>query len=92
MAYAATILIVVAVAVLASTCAASDDASYVVTDEAWFEVEVMDLEGKGLHYKGRFTMALFGEAAPMTVLNVASIVRGYKRSNVSVDDASFASL
>ena len=50
-----------------------------ITDECWFEVEIKDLDGPGQHYRGRFTIGLFGEAAPMTSLNFASITRGYKR-------------
>ena len=30
-------------------------------------------------YTGRFTIALFGEAAPMTAMNFASITKGYKK-------------
>ena len=52
---------------------------YTVTEEAWFEVEVKDLDGPGQDYKGRFTVALFGDTAPMTVLNFASIAKGYKK-------------
>jgi len=52
---------------------------YTVTEEAWFEVEVKDMDGPGQDYKGRFTIALFGDTAPMTVLNFASITKGYKR-------------
>ena len=51
---------------------------YTVTEEAWFEVEVKDMDGPGEDYKGRFTIALFGEAAPMTVLNFATITKGFK--------------
>ena len=51
-----------------------------VTEEAWFDVEIKDLDGPGEDYRGRFTIALFGDAAPMTTLNFASIARGYKRS------------
>lgn len=53
--------------------------NYTVTEEAWFEVEVKDMDGPGQDYKGRFTIALFGDTAPMTVMNFASITRGYKR-------------
>ena len=53
--------------------------NFTVTDEAWFEVEVRNLDGPGQDYRGHFTIALFGDAAPMTVLNFASIVKGYKR-------------
>jgi len=54
---------------------------YTVTDEAWFEVETDDVDGKGTPFTGRFTIALFGETAPMTVMNFVSIVKGYKRGN-----------
>ena len=52
---------------------------YTVTEEAWFEVEVKDMDGPGQDYRGRFTIALFGDTAPMTVLNFASIAKGYNR-------------
>lgn len=52
---------------------------YTVTEEAWFEVEVKDFEGPGLDYRGTFTIALFGETAPMTVLNFVSLTRGYTK-------------
>jgi len=48
-----------------------------VTEEVWFEVEVKDMDGPGEDYKGRFTVSLFGEAAPMTVMNFVAIARGY---------------
>ena len=67
------------VAAALSFVALAQCGNHTVTDEAWFEVEVKDLDGPGEHYKGRFTIALFGEAAPMTVLNFASIARGYKK-------------
>jgi len=53
--------------------------NFTVTDEAWFDVEVKNLDGPGEDYRGRFTIALFGEVAPMTVMNFAAITRGYKR-------------
>lgn len=51
---------------------------YTVTEEAWFEVEVKDMDGPGMDGRGRFVIALFGDVAPMTVLNFASIAKGYK--------------
>jgi len=56
-----------------------DEGKYTVTEEAWFEVEVKDMDGPGQDYRGRFTIALFGESAPMTTLNFASIAKGYKK-------------
>ena len=53
--------------------------NYTVTDEAWFEVEIRNLDGPGQDFRGLFTIALFGQAAPMTVLNFASITKGYNK-------------
>jgi len=53
--------------------------NFTVTDEVWFDVEIKDYEGPGEHYKGRFVVAVMGEAAPMTTLNFVSIARGYTR-------------
>jgi hypothetical protein len=52
---------------------------YTVTDEAWFEVEIKDHDGPGQDFRGRFTVALFGETAPMTAMNFAAIAKGYSR-------------
>lgn len=56
--------------------------NYTVTEEAWFEVEVKDYLGPGQPFKGRFEIALFGDSAPMTVMNFVNIVKGYKRGKV----------
>ena len=56
--------------------------NFTVTDEAWFDVEVKDMDGPGEDYRGRFVIALFGETAPMTVMNFVAITRGYKRGKV----------
>ena len=55
---------------------------YTVTQEAWFDVEVKDLDGPGQDYTGRFTIALFGETAPMTSMNFEAIAKGYKKGRV----------
>lgn len=54
---------------------------YTVTDEAWFDVFVEDFDGNGQSFRGRFTIALFGETAPMTVMNFAGLVKGITRRN-----------
>ena len=41
------------------------------------------MDGPGEDYRGRFVIALFGETAPMTVMNFVAIARGYKRGKVS---------
>ena len=58
--------------------------NFTVTDEAWFDVEVKDLDGPGEDYRGRFTLALFGETAPMSVMNFAAITKGYKRGEMKL--------
>jgi len=68
----------VAVCALASL---GDAGLYTVTDEAWFKVVVVDLNGPGKNYTGRFEIALFGETVPMTVMNFVAITRGYERQN-----------
>merc|ERR1711976_236430 len=50
---------------------------YTVTEEAWFDVEVKDPHGED--YRGRFVIALFGDTAPMTAMNFASITKGWKK-------------
>lgn len=69
--------------ILLSVLAVAVCADYTVTDEAWFDVEIKDHYGAGEDYRGRFVIALFGDSAPMTVLNFRHIVKGYKRGNVS---------
>jgi len=52
---------------------------FTVTDHVWFEVQVTNIDGQGNDFTGRFTIALFGETAPMTVMNFVSLTRGYKK-------------
>ena len=73
------LLLVIGAALLAMAQAGK----YTVTEEAWFEVEVKDMDGPGEDYVGRFTIALFGETAPMTTMNFAAITKGYKKGTVS---------
>ena len=57
------------------------DKPLMVTEEAWFEVKVMN-EKNETAWQGRFTIAVFGDVAPMTVMNFVAITRGYKRGQV----------
>ena len=57
--------------------------NFTVTDEAWFDVQITDYDSPGEDYHGRFVIGLFGDVAPMTVMNFAAITRGYKRGNVN---------
>jgi len=52
--------------------------NFTVTHEAWLEVEVRDMDGPGEDFRGRFTIALFGDTVPMTTLNFASLITGHK--------------
>ena len=67
---------------LAAVATLARAGNYTVTDEAWFDVEVKDMDGPGEDYRGRFVIALFGETAPMTTMNFVAITRGYKRGKV----------
>jgi len=58
--------------------------NYTVTEEAWFDIEVRDLDGPGEDYRGRFVVALFGESCPMTTMNFAAIAKGFKRGRSSL--------
>jgi len=71
----------VALAACLVACAAAAASNYTVTDEVWFEVTVKDMDGPGEDYHGRFVIALFGEAAPMTSLNFAALAKGAKRGS-----------
>ena len=55
-----------------------DDNTYMVTDEAWFDIEIKDADSTGEDYRGRIVIALFGKAAPITTTNFKFIARGYK--------------
>jgi len=58
--------------------------NYTVTDEVWFEFEVRDMDGPGEDYRGRITIALFGETCPMTAMNFAAIAKGFKRGRTGL--------
>ncbi|XP_074651747.1 uncharacterized protein LOC141906387 isoform X2 [Tubulanus polymorphus] len=65
---------------LVAVCYCADNAdNYTITSEAWFDIEIKDMYGPGDDYKGRFVIGLFGETAPITVLNFKSIAKGHKR-------------
>ncbi|KAL3865701.1 hypothetical protein ACJMK2_043063 [Sinanodonta woodiana] len=53
--------------------------NFTVTEEAWFDFEIKDLDGPGEDYRGRVVVALFGDTTPMTVMNFAAITKGFKR-------------
>ncbi len=67
------------VATVMSLFAVAYCGQYTVTEEAYFDVEVKDLDGPGEDFRGRFVVALFGETAPMTSMNFASIAKGWKK-------------
>ncbi|XP_069138259.1 uncharacterized protein [Argopecten irradians] len=51
---------------------------YTVTEEVYFDVLIEEDKDED-DYRGRFVVAVFGDIAPMTVLNFQSIAKGYKR-------------
>lgn len=63
----------------------SSGCNFTVTEEAYLIVEVIDPKSPGDTYSGRIVIALFGVCAPMTVMNFASIIKGYKRGKASSD-------
>jgi len=67
-----------AVVVFLGTLAIAYCGNHTVTDEAWFDIEIKDLDGPGEDYRGRFVVALFGDVAPVTVMNFRTLVKGYK--------------
>jgi hypothetical protein len=78
------LLLLAALVAMLSTCYGGLNT---VTEEVWFEVRVKDLDGPGLDYTGCFTVAVFGDTAPMTVLNFVSLAKGYKRGGVSITNS-----
>jgi len=66
---------------LACWMSSVDAGNFTVTDEAWFNVVIEDLNGPGKNYSGKFVVALFGETVPMTVMNFVALTRGYERIN-----------
>ncbi|XP_033749575.1 peptidyl-prolyl cis-trans isomerase-like [Pecten maximus] len=50
----------------------------VVTEEVFFDVQVGD-DNDDDGFRGQFVVALFGDIAPMTVMNFQSIAKGYTR-------------
>ena len=59
------------------------ESNHTVTAEAWFDIEIKDYDGPGEDYRGRFVIALFGKTVPMTVMNFASIAKGFERKKES---------
>ncbi len=79
-----TMALILLIAALSGLVTVSHCGNYTVTDEAWFDVTVKDMDGPGEDFTGRFVVALFGDTAPMTTMNFVHITKGYKRGTVSV--------
>ena len=71
-------VLLVSLVALAAAKDTSTDIAYTVTDEVWFDIVIKDMNGPGKDFTGRFTIAVFGDAVPLTALNFVSIARGYK--------------
>ncbi|XP_041365644.1 peptidyl-prolyl cis-trans isomerase slr1251-like [Gigantopelta aegis] len=57
----------------------SPPSNHTVTDEVEMTFEIKNFDGQGEDYQGTITIGLFGETAPMTVLNFKGICQGFKR-------------
>ncbi|GAB1607843.1 peptidyl-prolyl cis-trans isomerase-like [Argonauta hians] len=79
--------------VVVSVCNASEEkqSNYTITEVAWFVVEAKNYYGAGEDFTGKFSIGLFGDTVPMTVMNFAKITKGhttgkhklrYKNSNI----------
>jgi len=66
------------VALLSVSSGVIEAGNFTVTHEAWFEVDVRGMDDPGENFGGKFTVALFGETVPMTVLNFVSLINGHK--------------
>ena len=58
--------------------------SYVVTQEAWFDIGIQDSKTNSTEVsrKGRIVIGLFGDICPMTTTNFAQLTKGFKRDSV----------
>ena len=57
----------------------SPPSNHTVTDEVEMSFEIKNFDGQGEDYQGTVVIGLFGETAPMTVLNFKGICQGFKR-------------
>jgi len=57
----------------------SCDSNFTVTSEVTFEIDVNDYDGNGRDMEGSVTVGLFGNTAPVSVLNFKTLCSGFKR-------------
>lgn len=57
---------------------AQQDSDLTITHEATFTVEIQYRDKKTKPFRGEFTIGLFGKVVPLTVMNFAQLIKGYK--------------
>lgn len=72
------VCLVLLISCFAGSALSDSECNHTVTRHAWFDIFIKDVDGPGEDFHGRFKIGLFGNAAPATVLNFASITNGYK--------------
>jgi len=72
----------------------SCDSNFTVTSEVTFEIDVNDYDGNGRDMEGSVTVGLFGNTAPVSVLNFKTLCSGFKRPKAGLkkDDVLFKML
>merc|ERR1719486_1719068 len=58
---------------------AAADSNFTVTSEVTFDIEVKDYDGLKNDLKGQITVGVFGDTAPVSVLNFKTMCSGFKR-------------
>jgi len=67
------------VALSALVALGSASSNWTVTSEVVFEIDVNDYDGNGRDMEGSVTVGLFGNTAPVSVLNFKTLCSGFKR-------------
>lgn len=78
------VYLVVLSSLLAGCVLSEIECNHTITKHAWFDIFIKDYDGPGEDFHGRFVIGLFGDAAPATVLNFASIAKGYKHDKTTL--------
>jgi len=66
----------------------SCNSNFTVTSEVVFEIDVNDYDGNGRDMEGSVTVGLFGNTAPVSVLNFKTLCSGFKRPKEGIKKGS----